>query len=31
LNIIQIGTRGDLFLGTIDTTREHKDAQYNAE
>jgi hypothetical protein len=31
LNIIQIGTRGDLFLGTIDTTREHKDAQYIAK
>jgi hypothetical protein len=31
LNIIQTGTRGDLFLGTIDTTREHKDAQYIAE
>jgi hypothetical protein len=31
LNIIQAGTRGDLFLGTIDTTGEHKDAQYIAE
>jgi hypothetical protein len=31
LNIIQIGTRGDLFLGTIDTIGEHKDAQYIAE
>jgi hypothetical protein len=31
LNIIQTGTCGDLFLGTIDTTREHKDAQYIAE
>jgi hypothetical protein len=31
LNIIQTGTRGDLFLGTIDTTGEHKDAQYIAE
>jgi hypothetical protein len=31
LNIIQIGTRGDLFLGTIDTTGEHKDSQYIAE
>jgi hypothetical protein len=31
LNIIQTGTRGDLFLGTIDTTGEHKHAQYIAE
>jgi hypothetical protein len=31
LNIIQIGTRGDHFLGTVDTTGEHKDAQYIAE
>jgi hypothetical protein len=31
LNIIQTGTRGDLFLGTIDTIGEHKDAQYIAE
>jgi hypothetical protein len=31
LNINQIGIRGDLFLGTIDTTGEHKDAQYIAE
>jgi hypothetical protein len=31
LNIIQTGIRGDLFLGTIDTTGEHKDAQYIAE
>jgi hypothetical protein len=31
LNIIQTGIRGDLLLGTIDTTREHKDAQYIAE
>jgi hypothetical protein len=31
LNIIQTGTRGDLFLGTIDTTGEHKDAQYIVE
>jgi hypothetical protein len=31
LNIIQTGTCGDLFLGTVDTTREHKDAQYVAE
>jgi hypothetical protein len=31
LNIIQTGTRGNLFLGTIDTTGEHKDAQDIAE
>jgi hypothetical protein len=31
LNIIQTGTLGDLFLGTIDTTGEHKDAQYILE
>jgi hypothetical protein len=24
-------TRGDLFLGTIDTIEEHKDAQYIVE
>jgi hypothetical protein len=28
---IQTGTCGDLFLGTIDTTGEHKNAQYIAE
>jgi hypothetical protein len=31
LNNIQTGIRGDLFLGTIDTTGEHKDAQYIAK
>jgi hypothetical protein len=31
LNIIQIGKRRALFLGTIDTTGEHKDSQYIAE
>jgi hypothetical protein len=31
LNIIQTGTHRDLLLGTIDTTGEHKDAQYIAE
>jgi hypothetical protein len=31
LNIIQTGICGDLFLGTIDTTEEHKDVQYIVE
>jgi hypothetical protein len=31
LNVVQSGTRGDLFLGTIDTTGESKDADYIAE
>jgi hypothetical protein len=30
LNIIQCGTNGDLFLGTIDTTGSHKDHTYVA-
>ena len=31
LNIFQTGTCENLFLGTIDTTGQHKDAQYIAE
>jgi hypothetical protein len=31
LNIIQTRTRGELFLGTINTIGEHKDAQYIAK
>ena len=30
LNIVQCGPNGDLFLGTIDTTSNHKDQQYVA-
>ena len=29
LNIVQCGPNGDLFLGTIDTTGNHKDQQYD--
>ena len=30
LNVVQCGPNGDLFLGTIDTTGNHKDQQYVA-
>ena len=30
LNMVQCGTKGDVFLGTIDTTRNHKDHTYVA-
>ena len=30
LNVIQSGTRGDVFLGTIDTTGHYKDSDYIA-
>ena len=30
LNVVQCGPNGDLFLGTIDTTNNHKDHQYVA-
>ena len=30
LNVVQYGPNGDLFLGTIDTTGNHKDQQYVA-
>ena len=30
LNVVQCGTNGDLFLGTINTTGNHKDHQYDA-
>ena len=30
LNIVQCGTKGDVFLGTIDTTGNHKDHTYVA-
>ena len=29
-NVVQCGPNGDLFLGTIDTTGNHKDQQYVA-
>jgi hypothetical protein len=31
LKIIQTGTHGDFFIGTIETIREHKDVQYIAK
>ena len=30
LNMVQCGTKGDVFLGTIDTTKNHKDHTYVA-
>ena len=30
LNVVQCGTKGDVFLGTIDTTGNHKDHIYVA-